>query len=71
MALGTQPLPRLLEPAASKAADSTVCVSPFRSDHELLVVQEIRRRDYDEGRQMRVTLHDKAVANEQSRRGAP
>jgi len=35
-----------------------------------LVVQEIRRRDYDEGRQMRVKLNAKALANEQSRRDA-
>ena len=38
-----------------------------RSDHELLVIQEIRRRDYDEGRQMQAMLSAKALANEQSR----
>ena len=41
-----------------------------QSDHALLVVQEIRRRDYDEGRQMRAALHAKARADEQSRRAA-
>ena len=31
-------------------------------------MQEIRRRDYDEGRQMRAALHAKAIADEQRKR---
>ena len=34
------------------------------------MVQEIRRRDYDEGRQMRAALHAKAIADEQRKRDA-